>query len=266
MNKTKTKNNIDKYSFITYIAMKKKKYEKMQELLEYKIKQSGGTMKIDISELQHALLKVKSRLKKIENGQKNLMIDPYNNLSHLIESINIKVKKIESEINEVGETNNLNSASLINRLNDIDTMVTSAADYKTVQTDRKLTFLREKVNPAILTGVIYSHIKDTSALVADLRVKLGGGKNLVNNEEITANIAEIKTKIADYDEVMEGKGNKPAIKKIIGKNKVLVASDQVTEPEAVRYAWANNPKGCNLYNKEGLPASPFRTDGWVKKP
>jgi sialate O-acetylesterase len=54
--------------------------------------------------------------------------------------------------------------------------------------------------------------------------------------------------------------------KIIGKNKVLVASDQVTEPEAVRYAWANNPKGCNLYNKEGLPASPFRTDGWVKKP
>jgi sialate O-acetylesterase len=54
--------------------------------------------------------------------------------------------------------------------------------------------------------------------------------------------------------------------KIIGKNKVLVASDLVTEPEAVRYAWANNPKGCNLYNKEGLPASPFRTDDWVKKP
>ena len=54
--------------------------------------------------------------------------------------------------------------------------------------------------------------------------------------------------------------------KIIGKNKVLVTSDQIMEPEAVRYAWANNPKGCNLYNKEGLPASPFRTDDWVKKP
>ncbi len=54
--------------------------------------------------------------------------------------------------------------------------------------------------------------------------------------------------------------------KIIGKNKILVASEQVAEPEAVRYAWANNPKGCNLYNKEGLPASPFRTDDWVKKP
>ena len=35
----------------------------------------------------------------------------------------------------------------------------------------------------------------------------------------------------------------------------------VTAPKAVRYAWAPNPK-CNLVNKEGLPASPFRTDDW----
>jgi sialate O-acetylesterase len=41
---------------------------------------------------------------------------------------------------------------------------------------------------------------------------------------------------------------------------VVVSSDQVTRPVAVRYAWADNPEGCNLYNKEGLPASPFRTD------
>ena len=43
---------------------------------------------------------------------------------------------------------------------------------------------------------------------------------------------------------------------------VVVSSDQVPEPVAVRYAWANNPAGCSLYNKEGLPASPFRTDDW----
>ena len=42
---------------------------------------------------------------------------------------------------------------------------------------------------------------------------------------------------------------------------VLVWSDKVPQPIAVRYAWADNPV-CNLYNKEGLPASPFRTDGW----
>jgi sialate O-acetylesterase len=42
---------------------------------------------------------------------------------------------------------------------------------------------------------------------------------------------------------------------------VVVSSDKVTEPVAVRYGWAINPV-CNLYNKEGLPASPFRTDDW----
>ncbi len=42
---------------------------------------------------------------------------------------------------------------------------------------------------------------------------------------------------------------------------VVVSSAQVAKPVAVRYAWANNPV-CNLYNKAGLPASPFRTDGW----
>jgi len=43
---------------------------------------------------------------------------------------------------------------------------------------------------------------------------------------------------------------------------VLVSSNQVPKPVAARYAWADNPAGCNLYNKEGLPASPFRTDDW----
>jgi sialate O-acetylesterase len=44
-------------------------------------------------------------------------------------------------------------------------------------------------------------------------------------------------------------------------DKVIVWNDDITNPVAVRYAWADNPEGANLYNKEGLPASPFRTDG-----
>ena len=36
----------------------------------------------------------------------------------------------------------------------------------------------------------------------------------------------------------------------------------IAKPVAARYAWAANPSGCNLYNREGLPASPFRTDDW----
>lgn len=46
----------------------------------------------------------------------------------------------------------------------------------------------------------------------------------------------------------------------IAGNKVIVWSDQIASPMAVRYAWADNPEGANLYNAEGLPASSFRTD------
>lgn len=49
-------------------------------------------------------------------------------------------------------------------------------------------------------------------------------------------------------------------KAVIENRSVLVWSDEVKEPMYVRYAWADNPDGANLYNKEGLPASPFRTD------
>lgn len=42
---------------------------------------------------------------------------------------------------------------------------------------------------------------------------------------------------------------------------IVVSSPDVISPAAVRYAWAGSPQ-CNLYNKEGLPASPFRTDDW----
>jgi len=44
-------------------------------------------------------------------------------------------------------------------------------------------------------------------------------------------------------------------------NTILVSCPQVSAPVAVRYAWHINPV-CNLYNKAGLPASPFRTDTW----
>lgn len=49
-------------------------------------------------------------------------------------------------------------------------------------------------------------------------------------------------------------------KAVIEDDKVVVWNDEVINPVAVRYAWADNPEGANLYNKEGLPASPFTTE------
>jgi sialate O-acetylesterase len=41
---------------------------------------------------------------------------------------------------------------------------------------------------------------------------------------------------------------------------IVVYSDELKSPIAVRYAWGDNPDDANLYNHENLPASPFRTD------
>ena len=52
--------------------------------------------------------------------------------------------------------------------------------------------------------------------------------------------------------------------RIDGKT-VLVSSDTVPQPVAVRFAWAWNPP-VNLYNKDGFPAVPFRTQDWPVTP
>ena len=49
---------------------------------------------------------------------------------------------------------------------------------------------------------------------------------------------------------------------VIDGDAVIVSSSQVPNPVAVRYAWADDPSGANLYSDAGLPASPFRTDDW----
>ena len=52
----------------------------------------------------------------------------------------------------------------------------------------------------------------------------------------------------------------PAEAAIVGQT-VVVRSAQIRSPVAVRYAWADSPDS-NLFNQEGLPASPFRSDTW----
>jgi sialate O-acetylesterase len=50
----------------------------------------------------------------------------------------------------------------------------------------------------------------------------------------------------------------------IVNNEIRVWHESIPHPVAVRYAWADNAQGANLYNKEGLPASPFRTDNFMQ--
>ncbi len=51
-------------------------------------------------------------------------------------------------------------------------------------------------------------------------------------------------------------------KGIIRGNKVIIESSEVPNPVAVRFGWKGDDSDCNLFNAEGLPAVPFRTDDW----
>jgi sialate O-acetylesterase len=52
-----------------------------------------------------------------------------------------------------------------------------------------------------------------------------------------------------------------ATAKLLPDGRIEVSSSSVSAPVAVRYAWAQNPI-CNLFSKNGLPLTPFRTDDW----
>ena len=45
-------------------------------------------------------------------------------------------------------------------------------------------------------------------------------------------------------------------------NKVVLTCDKVSNPIAIRFGWVGDASECNLYNNEGFPAIPFRTDNW----
>lgn len=49
---------------------------------------------------------------------------------------------------------------------------------------------------------------------------------------------------------------------IIEGDKVVLFQKEIEKPVAVRFSWADDASECNLFNKEGFPAAPFRTDDW----
>ncbi len=104
-------------------------------------------------------------------------------------------------------------------------------------------------------------------------MKIEGNKIRVSFDSIGSGLmVGKKTGLAPTAEDKEGKLQRVAIAgadkqwvwadAVIEGDSMVVFSDKVAAPVAVRYAFAANPAGCNLYNKEGLPAVPFRSDNW----
>ncbi len=111
------------------------------------------------------------------------------------------------------------------------------------------------------SGPLYKSMK-----VEDNKIRLTfdwvGGGLMVGKKEGRKPTEEVKDgKLARFAIAGEDK-NWVWADAVIDGNTVVVSSPNVAKPVAVRYAYSMNPVGANFYNKEGLPASPFRTDEW----
>ncbi|WP_440896486.1 sialate O-acetylesterase [Amphibacillus sp. Q70] len=88
----------------------------------------------------------------------------------------------------------------------------------------------------------------------------------INNDTIEITFDHIGSGLAIRGDALNGFTMAGADKQFLPaqarriENKVIVSHSQIKSPKHVRYAWADNPEQANLYNKEGLPASPFTTE------
>ena len=89
-------------------------------------------------------------------------------------------------------------------------------------------------------------------------LKVKGAKSILSFTHIDGGLEAHGGPLLGFTVAGADKVFKPAQAEIRGKT-VVVSSDAVSQPVAVRYGWANVPEG-NLYNRDGLPASPFRSD------
>jgi sialate O-acetylesterase len=114
------------------------------------------------------------------------------------------------------------------------------------------------------------------ALATQYHVQVKALSPFYDSMELTDdNKVKIHLRLAEPE--LQTKGKEPKGFAIAGEDKlfvwaqaeidgdnVIVWSDKVKKPVAVRYAWADNPE-CNLYSQDNLPLCPFRTDTWPRK-
>ena len=100
----------------------------------------------------------------------------------------------------------------------------------------------------IYTGPLYQSYKTDGNKIVLSFTNVGGGLMAKGND---GNL--------DYFAIAGADGKFVWAKAKIEGDQVVVWNDKIPSPVAVRYAWADNPDGANLYNKDGLPASPFET-------
>jgi len=116
----------------------------------------------------------------------------------------------------------------------------------------RLALLADKVayqKDIIASGPLFSSYKIEGNMI---RISFSGSRSGLKTKD---NLSPREFTIAGADKKFYR-----AIARIIG-DELIIRSDKVANPVAVRYAWCDNPD-CNLISAEGFPAIPFRTDQW----
>src|SRR5205823_3458110 len=90
------------------------------------------------------------------------------------------------------------------------------------------------------------------------KMKVEGDRIVLSFSHVGAGLAAKDGPLKGFTISADGKTFVPADAVIKG-NKIEVTSNEVAKPVAVRYGWDHVPD-VNLFNKEGLPATPFRTE------
>jgi sialate O-acetylesterase len=111
------------------------------------------------------------------------------------------------------------------------------------------TYNEEKL---VYSGPIYNHMK------------IKKGRVQLFFDYLDSGFKKSSEDLKEFETAGEDKIFYPAVAKINGKT-IVVSSEKVKNPIAVRFAWKPIPEP-NLFNAENLPASPFRTDDWIETP
>ena len=111
------------------------------------------------------------------------------------------------------------------------------------------------------SGPLYRGFKIEGSTIRVSFDHVGSGL-MVGRKEGLRPVEEVKDANLQHFAVADADMNWHWANATIDGDTILLRSDKVPRPAAVRYAFSMNPRTANLYNREGLPASPFRTDTW----
>lgn len=100
-------------------------------------------------------------------------------------------------------------------------------------------------------GPVYQSMQIVGNTAVISFTNTGGGLTVKGNESTLSGF-----EVAGKDKIFHRAGA------VINGSKIVVSSDSVSHPAAVRFGWADDAGKDNLFNREGFPAAPFRTDKW----